>query len=185
VAVPGVFTTTGVFTNSSERPRVSLSAVEVGSMYAVACRAAVAALLLLSTACGDSGPVTPTPADQPPPAPQPAPAPPPPPRTNFPPLTGPSRTFVFERPLSYGVSHYTASSRFVLYDNGAFVLQYPSIGAEYRGAYTDTDGVLILDWERGSTGGATARLTGESLAVQYGEVMTHSDFEDAQYVLTQ
>jgi len=41
---------------------------------------------------------------------------------------GASRTFLFDRELSYRVNDYTKMSRFVLYDNGAFVLQYPSLG---------------------------------------------------------
>ena len=51
-------------------------------------------------------------------------------------LSGPSRTFVFDRELSYRVSDYTKMSRFVLYDNGAFVLRFPSLGeGGYRGGY--------------------------------------------------
>ena len=54
---------------------------------------------------------------------------------NFPPLSGPSRTFIFDGELTYPVRDFTRKSRFVLYDNGAFVLQYPSsLGdGRYRG----------------------------------------------------
>jgi hypothetical protein len=86
-------------------------------------RSAVVVLLTLSAACGSSKPTSPTGTSQPPAAPLPTP-----PRPDFPPLSGPSRTFFFDREVSYPVSDYTKKSRFVLYDNGAFVLQYLSLG---------------------------------------------------------
>jgi hypothetical protein len=102
-------------------------------------------------------------------------------------LSGPSRTFVFDRQLSYPVRGYTRTSRFILYDNGAFVLQYPSLGeGGYRGGYKDADGVVMFEWEGWSAAGpwgATGVLTGDSLTVQYNEIMHHTDFEDALYML--
>jgi hypothetical protein len=63
-------------------------------------------------------------------------------------LSEPSRTFFFDRELSYPVSDYTKKSRFVLYDNGAFVLQYLSLGeGGYRGGYKDANGVIVFEWE--------------------------------------
>ena len=107
--------------------------------------------------------------------------------TDFPPLSGPSRTFIFDRELSYRVSDYTKKSRFVLYDNGAFVLQYPSLGeGGYRGGYEDANGVITFEWEGWSVGGpwgATGTLEGDSLTVQYNLIMQMTDFEDAVYVL--
>ena len=104
--------------------------------------------------------------------------------TNFPPVSGPSRTFVFDRELSFPVRDYTQKSRLVLYDNGAFVLEYP--GGGYRGGYKDENGVITFEWE-GSSGagpwGAAGTLKGESLTVQYNVVMQLTDFEDAVYVL--
>ena len=88
---------------------------------------AVVVLLMIAAACGDSGPTSPTRTGQPP---APLPAPPPPPPT-YPPLSGSSRTFIFARELSYRVSDYTKASRFVLYGNGAFVLQFAGLPAEY------------------------------------------------------
>jgi hypothetical protein len=99
-------------------------------------------------------------------------------------LSGPSRTFVFDRARSYPVSGYTQTSRFVLYDNGAFVLQYVGLG-DYRGGYRETSGVITFDWEGWSTAGAwgaTGTLKGDSLAVQYNLIMQLTDFEDATYV---
>ena len=59
---------------------------------------AVVVLLLLLAACGSSGPTSPTGTNQPPPPTVPSPTPP---VTNFPPLSGPSRTFFFDHELSY------------------------------------------------------------------------------------
>jgi hypothetical protein len=145
-------------------------------------RGAVVVLLVLVAACGSSGPTSPTelnpPSAFPPPAPRPA--------TVFPPLSGPSRTFIFDRELSSRVSDYTRKSRFVLYDNGAFVLQYTSLIGEYRGRYTEVNGVIVFEWEGWSVAGAwgaTGTIKGESLTVQYNLIMQLSDFEDAVYTL--
>jgi hypothetical protein len=146
-------------------------------------RSAVVVLFLLAAACGSSVPTSPTGTNQPPALSSATP----PPATNFPPLSGPSRTFVFDRELSYRVSEYTRNSRFVLYDNGAFVLQYPSLGERgYRGAYKDTNGVIAFEWEGWSIAGpwgATGALKADSLTVQYNQIMQLTDFEDAVYVL--
>ena len=148
-------------------------------------RGAVVVLLVLFAACGSSGPTSPTGTN--PPSALPPPTPPtPPPATVFPPLSGPSRTFLFDRELSYRVSDYTKKSRFVLYDNGAFVLQYPSLGeGGYRGGYEDANGVIRFEWEGWSVAGpwgATGTLKGDSLTVQYNQIMQLTDFEDAVYV---
>jgi hypothetical protein len=67
------------------------------------------------------------------------------------------------------------------------VLQYPSLGeGGYRGGYKDANGVIVFEWEGWSGAGpwgATGILTGDSLTVQYNEIMHHTDFEDALYVL--
>jgi hypothetical protein len=86
------------------------------------------------------------------------------------------------------VRDFTRKSRFVLYENGAFVLQYPPLGeGGYRGGYIDANGVITFEWEGWSVAGpwgATGSLQGDSLTVQYNEIMQHSDFEDAVYTLT-
>ena len=83
------------------------------------------------------------------------------------------------------------SSRFVLYDNGAFELQYlpgqygPGL---YPGAYQNADGVIrfLFEFEGRSVGAAfndaTGTLKGDSLTVQYDWNMRMADFEDAVYV---
>ena len=80
----------------------------------------------------------------------------------------------------------------MLYDNGAFVLQYPpsSLGdGAYRGQYRDANGVLMLLFRfQGRSifdlwDDATATRKGDSLTIQYEMSMQHADFEDAVYVL--
>jgi hypothetical protein len=100
-------------------------------------------------------------------------------------LSGPSRTFVFDRELSYRVSNYTRDSRFVLYDNGAFELQYVGLGRGYRGGYTEANDVIVFEWEGWSAAGpwgATGTVKGDSMTVQYNLIMQLTDFEDAGYV---
>ena len=161
-------------------------------------RGAVVVLLGFSVACGSSGPTSPSGTSQPPSLPSPTPRPP----INFPPLSGPSRSFIFDGELTYllrsadpnwprDVSDYTRKSRFVLYDNGAFVLQYPSLGEGgygYRGQYQDANGVIMFICEFngrrvGDPWDATGTLKGDSLTVQYDWNMRMADFEDAVYLL--
>ena len=134
------------------------------------------------SACGGSMPTSPSATSQPPSVS----APTAPPARTFPPLSGPSRTFVFQHELAYPVRAYTKGSLFVLYENGAFVLRYPGIG-EYRGGYTEANGTFTFEWEGWSSAGpwgATGTLKEGVLTVQYNFIMQMSDFEDAAYVLT-
>ena len=110
-----------------------------------------------------------------------SPSPTPPLSPNFPALSGPSRSFTFDRELSSPVSAYTKESRFVLYDNGAFVLQYVSLAAEYRGGYSEVNGVIAFDF--GGPWRATGTVKSNSLTVQYNLIMAFADFEEAVYVL--
>lgn len=152
-------------------------------------RGTVVVLVMLSAACGGSAFTSPTATNSPPVLPPPASSTSP--KISFPPLSGPSRTFVFDRERSYAVRDFTRQSRFVLYDNGAFGLHYPSIAYVYRGAYRETNGVVMLLFDS-STGrsvdeawdDATGILRGSSLTVEYDELMQHADFENAVYVLT-
>lgn len=145
-----------------------------------AVRHGIAALLLmLSAACGGS-PTSPADASPPPIVPAP------PPSSPVPAETSPSRTFNFARELAYPVSSYTRASRYVLYDSGAFVLQL-SVG-EYRGRFTEENGVLIFSWDGWSAAGpwgATGTLMDQMLTVRYNTIMQMTDFEDAVYMLEQ
>ncbi len=96
-------------------------------------------------------------------------------------MSGPSRTFIFDHELSYRVSDATKKSRFVLYDNGAFVLQYGGPG-EVRGGYEDANGVIAFDFG-GRSGGATGSIERDLLTVRYSLTMQMSDYEDAVYAL--
>ena len=85
---------------------------------------AVAVLLVLFAACGSSGPTSPTGTN--------------PPSSisaadsaacdSLPSLVWAIAHLPLRSGLSYPVSDFTKQSRFVLYDNGAFVLQYPTLG---------------------------------------------------------
>jgi len=101
-------------------------------------------------------------------------------------LSGLSRTFAFDHQFTYPLTDYTRQSRFVLYDNGAFALQYVSLGIDYRGGYTESNGVITFQWEGWSVAGpwgATGTLKDGSLTVQYNLIMQMTDFEDAVYAL--
>jgi hypothetical protein len=84
------------------------------------------------------------------------------------------------------VSGYTTRSRYVLYDNGAFALQYSDNGGfEYLGGYTAANGIITFKWDGWSTAGpwgATGTLKGDTLTVAYSEGMMMADFEDAVYL---
>ncbi len=106
-----------------------------------------------------------------------APAPSPPP-------AGPARVFGFQSSPYPAVLPYTAASRYVLYGDGSFVLQYPHV--QYGGTYTEAAGRITFAWEGWSTAGpwgATGVLTDNSLSVSYNTIMGLSDFEDALYRL--
>ena len=93
---------------------------------------------------------------------------------------------MFDHELTDPVRDYTKRSRFILYDNGAFVLRYEGIGDD-RGGFTESNGVITLDWEGWSAAGpwgASATLERTSLIVRFNFIMQLTDFEDAVYVLT-
>jgi len=161
---------------------------------------AVVVLLVLFVACGSSGPTSPSGTSQTPSLPLPTPRD----LIDFPPLSGPSRTFIFDAELTARLwsanpnfvstpQDYTRNSRFVLYDNGAFLLQYPpsSFGdGRFPGAYRDANGVIMFLFKSSSGRSvdeawddATGTLKGDSLTIQYQESMQHADFEDAVYML--
>ena len=139
----------------------------------------VAVLLMVAAACGGSEATSPS-GTQPSVVTVP-------PRPTFPPLSGPSRTLVFDHALANRVSDYTIHSRFVLYDNGGFVLQFPTVAGDgYRGGYTEVNGAITFEWEGWNPAGlwgAAGMLNGNLLTVQYNSIMQGTDFEDAVYML--
>lgn len=139
-------------------------------------------LVVIGSACRDSaspaGPTAPTPI---------APVPTQHPGSDFPAVIRPARVYLFANALSYQVSDLTRTSRYVLYDDGSFALQYlRSLGSlEYPGTYIETNSVITLNWEGWSVmgpWGATGSLSGDALSVRYNLVMQLTDFEDGVYV---
>ena len=84
----------------------------------------------------------------------------------------------------------TLTTRYVLYSDGTFVLQYqsPSIfvsSFEYRGRYREAEGRITFDFDwNGQQQGATAVFSGDSMIVTYNEMMSMSDFENGVYIRT-
>ena len=150
-------------------------------MQAVIPSAGLAVLLTLVAACGE--PLSPTAPTRPvqsalPIAPAPTPTPP---VGSFPPVSGPARIYAFDRQASYPVQSYTVGSRYVLYDDGTFALQYLTAG-EYRGRYREASTTVTLDFDGFGDAGATGTLVGDMLTVQYSILMWLADFQDAIYV---
>jgi len=76
-----------------------------------------------------------------------------------------------------------ASSRYVLYDDSTFALEFTT--GVYLGRYRRTDSRIVFSWEGWSTmgpWGAEATLRGDSLKVTYNVVMAMSDFVDGTYI---
>jgi hypothetical protein len=149
-------------------------------MTSVALRSgALLAILMLANACADSPtPTGPT-----------AVAATSPPVSGFPAVSKPARIYLFASELSYPVRDGTRGSRYVLYDDGTFALQYlRSQGAfEYRGTYANTNGLITFQWEgwsRAGPWGATGSLNNDALTVQYNFIMEMTDFENGVYLQT-
>jgi len=122
---------------------------------------------------------------------------------SFPPLEGLSRTFAFDSQLTSQlrsadpfwrgvISEFTKQSRVILYDNGAFALQYDltiSGPYTYRGQYREANGVLAVLFEfqgrpaEEAWDDATATLQGDALSLEFEVSMQHADFENAVYTL--
>jgi len=142
---------------------------------------ALIALVAVSTACG-VGPTSPSRMNAAIPTSSTQPAQP----ASSVAVSGPSRIFSFDHELTYGVSDYTKKSRFVLYDNGTFVLEYPSClcSGSYSGNWTETNGVITFVWAGWSAAGpwgATGTVEANTLTVHYNLIMQLTDFEDAAY----
>ncbi len=139
--------------------------------------AGLLAFLVVSVSCSDA--TLPT-APGPLPAAAVAPSP-------TPPAAGPTdssgaRVFGYLSSPYPSVQPYTTGSRYVLYRDGAFVLEYPHV--QYRGTYTEAAGRITFEWEGWSIAGAwgaTGVLTDDALSVLYNIIMMLSDFEDALY----
>ena len=79
------------------------------------------------------------------------------------------------------------ASRYVLYDDGTFALQYASVRYpffQYRGDYSVTNGSITFGWTGSGTSHwqASGEISDESLTVHYNLDMQMSDFEDGVYL---
>ena len=150
---------------------------------------ALASLLILTAACTSDGtqPTEPTSIRlSTPAAPNPTPAPvagdfaP-----SFPAVSRPARVYVAVSWPFVAFPHGSPlASRYVLYDDGTFGLQYSSASNpffEYAGTYKETNGSIELNFGP-NWGSATAMLSGNSLTVRYNILMQMSDFEDGVYM---
>jgi hypothetical protein len=155
--------------------------------FAVRC-GALAAVLVLASACADpitpTGPTTPTGTTPSPPTPRPG--------SDFPAVSRPARIYLFASGLSHPVREWTSGSRYVLYDDGTFALQYlQSQGSfEYLGTYTQMNALITFHWQANQNvpapwRPATGTLSDDSLTVRYDAIMNLDDFEDAVYIRTQ
>ena len=110
--------------------------------------------------------------------PTPSPTPPP----IVPGVAPPAGTYVFTD-TGLNVASWTRRSRFILGDDGRFVLRYEGSGV-YRGTYRYSDGILTFEWEGWSIAGpwgATGSFRDDVLTVTFNIVMQLSDFENASY----
>lgn len=84
--------------------------------------------------------------------------------------------------------HVALASRFVLYADDTFALQFSSLHAgffEYAGRYSRADSLITFDFEGSSTAGswvATGTLDGDVLSVAHNDVMHMADFLDGVYL---
>jgi hypothetical protein len=89
--------------------------------------------------------------------------------------------YVYSGPLSHPVRGFTTTSKFVLYDNGAFYLEYAGISHRYHGVYQQENNRISFDLNADGRPDASGDRHGELLEVRYSESMHHADFEDAVY----
>jgi hypothetical protein len=149
-------------------------------MRAVVRRATLLGLLVLSVACSDPPlPSAPTPV------PSPVVPAPPPPAVTIPPFEGPAHLYAFSHSLEYPVQAYTTNSTYLLYENGAFALQYSTVGRPYAGEYQREENRILFRFAGDHRWSAVGTIDGDSLEVRYNDIMMHSDFENAVYTRAQ
>jgi hypothetical protein len=151
---------------------------------------AVGALLSLSAGCKDAVQPEPPVIEAPVAAPAPPLAAPP----DFPALARPGEIYnegavsIYGYPGSDAYHDGRLVSRYVLYQDSSFALQFSSPRSgifEYLGRYSRADSVITFDWDGWSIAGpwgATGTLRGDSLDVKYNIIMQLSDFVDGVYV---
>jgi hypothetical protein len=96
----------------------------------------------------------------------------------YPPLSRPGA--IYDRVTG---SFVAGDSRYVLYDDGTFALQYVSAFHffEYSGRWTRVNTLVTFSFKDGNDWTARAVAQGDSLVVKYDDSMSFSDFEDGMY----
>jgi hypothetical protein len=109
-------------------------------------------------------------------------------------VTRPARIYNAESVRYYQYHWSEVPSRYVLYDDGDFELQYASarFGVfTYTGRYQEVSTEIVgnagiyFDWDGWSTAGpwgAVGTLRGDILDVKYNLIMEMSDFESGRFV---
>ena len=103
----------------------------------------------------------------------------------FPPVSRPARIYVDPNPPSYSMHGSPLASRYLLFDDSTFALQYASANYpffEYRGTYREAGRDITFEWEGCCGWGATGSLEADSLTVEYSINMQMSDFLNGVYV---
>ena len=152
-----------------------------------AVRCGTVLILVLATACTNSIlPTAPTSTNPSPTSTNPTPTTDSP--RSFPSISRPGRIYVAVNSPLYPMHGSPLASRYVLYDDGTFALQYSSARYpffEYRGTYKEANSLVTFEWEGWSVAGpwgATGSLSDDSLSVRYNIIMQLSDFEDGVYL---
>jgi hypothetical protein len=111
-----------------------------------------------------------------------------PPSTDLPPVSPLMRIYVAVDSPFYQMHGSPLASRYVLFDDGSFALQYSSANYpffEYRGTYLEANGLITFAWEGWSVAGpwgAIGSINENSLSVRYNVIMQFSDFEDGVFL---
>ena len=138
-------------------------------------------ILLLAAACDDATPVEIDPVAEPVRLPEPVPPAPPP-------MNKPGRIYEAVDSPYYAIHGSPLGSRYVLYDDGTFSLQYSSAQYpffQYTGSYVVRDSTVAFtfnSWSTAGEWGASARITEDSLTVEYNLIMVLSDFEGGLFL---
>ena len=140
------------------------------------CRAALLAfLVVVSSSCHDATtPTTVTPT-------QPTSTAPPSPVPRGGPFPGVG-TYEFVSSPNGPAAPYTSDSRYVLHDDGTFVLRVGAFDARGRYKYENEHVTFDFDWNS-QNAGAVGVFDGNRMTVTYNLYMVMSDFEDAVYQL--
>ena len=104
----------------------------------------------------------------------------------FPTLDKPGEVYLSPGGL-YAFLGTSVSTRYVLYDDGTFAMQFVLPGKFYSlgGRYARTASLIDFFWDAStsvSPWSSTGTLTGDQLAVKYNVIMLAIDFEDGTYV---